>query len=171
MNASPGPDGLLEGVIIGLQEEVLPYVSNPRAQATVQMMQSILQGLRQLLPVYERYLIDEHNAMTATLRSAAAELGDTPGPEADRIRHRAATLGQIADLPEPTDRGALIDTHLELGRALEASIADLDVIQRAGGDAAAAGDRSLSVIRGHLAPRIARDIEVFTASAGMIGRG
>ncbi len=171
MNTSPGPDGLLEGVIIGLQEEVLPFLSNEKAHATVAMMQSILQGVRQMLPVYDAYLVDEHNSMTATLRSAAAALQDVLGPEADRMRERADTLGQIADLPAPADRAALIDTHTRLGRALEASILDLDVLQRAGGAPAVAADEALAVIRGHLAPRVRRDAQVILADAGMIGRG
>ncbi len=171
MNANPGPDGLLEGVIVGLQEEVLPFVSNAKAHAAVAMMQSILQGVRQMLPVYDAYLIDEHNSMTATLRSAAVPLRDVTGPEADRMRERADTLGKIADLPAPTDRAALIDAHIRLGRALEASIFDLDVLQRAGGHAAAAADDALTVIRGHLGPRVVRDTQVITVGDGMIGRG
>ncbi len=170
MNTQPGPDGLLEGVIIGLEQEVLPFVSSEKACATVAMMQSILQAVRQMIPVYEAYLIDEHNSMTATLRSTAAELDDVAGEEAARIRARAAALGHLADLPAPIDRAGLIDTHTALGRALEASILDLDVIQRGGGDHAAAADRALSVIRSHLAPRVARDVAVMSVSAGMIGR-
>jgi hypothetical protein len=170
MNTQPGPDGLLEGVIIGLEQEVLPFVSSEKAHATVAMMQSILQAVRQMLPVYDAYLVDEHNAMTATLRNAAAALDGVSGPEADRIRERAAALGQLPDLPTPHDREALIDTHTRLGRALEASILDLDTIQRSP-DTADAGDRSLNAIRAHLAPRVARDTAVISVSAGMIGRG
>jgi len=171
MNTQPGPDGLLEGVIIGLEQEVLPFVSSEKACATVAMMQSILQAVRQMMPVYETYLIDEHNSMTATLRSTAAALHDVTGDEADRIRERAGGLGQLADLPAPIDRAALIDAHTRLGRALEASILDLDPIQRAGGGSAAAADQALATIRAHLAPRVARDVEVMSVSAGMIGRG
>lgn len=170
MNTQPGPDGLLEGVIIGLEQEVLPFVSSEKAYATVAMMQSILQAVRQMLPVYDSYLVDEHNSMTATLRNAAAALDGVVGPEADRIRERAATLGQLPDLPAPADREALIDAHTRLGRALEASILDLDTIQRQP-DTAEAGDRSLMAIRAHLAPRVARDTAVISVSAGMIGRG
>lgn len=150
MNTQPGPDGLLEGVVIALEQEVLPFVTSEKAAATVAMMQSVLQGVRQMLPVYEAYLVDEHNAMTATLREASAALAGVSGEEADRVRERAATLGQLADLQAPLDRATLIETHTELGRALEAS---------------------LRVIRAHLAPRIARDAAVVTVSAGMIGRG
>lgn len=170
MNTLPGPDGLLEGVIIGLEQEVLPHVGSEKAAATVAMMQSILQGVRQMLPVYDAYLVDEHNAMTATLRAAAAALDGVEGAEADRIRGRAATLGRLPDLPAPVDRAALIDAHTELGRALEACVLDLDVLQR-NPATVAAGDASLREIRAHLAPRIARDAAVVSVAAGMIGRG
>lgn len=170
MNSLPGPDGLLEGVIIGLEQEVLPFVGNEKAAATVAMMQSILQGVRQMLPVYDAYLVEEHNAMTATLRAAAAALEGVQGAEADRIRERATTMGRLPDLPPPADRGAVIDAHTRLGRALEACVLDLDAIQR-NADTVAAGDAALREIRAHLAPRIARDAAVVSVSAGMIGRG
>ncbi len=51
MNTSPGIDGLLEGVIVGIQNELMPFLSNEKAQATAAMMQAILQGVRQTIPV------------------------------------------------------------------------------------------------------------------------
>lgn len=171
MNSTPGLDGMIEGVIVGLANEVMPYVSNERAVATVAMMQSLLQAVRQILPVYDSCLIDEHNGMTAALRQVAQELALVTGPEADRMRERAATLGQLPDLPAPVDREALTSAHTELGRALESSIADLDVIQRAGDDAATAADAALNAIRAHLAPRYLRDFQLMSVGAGFLGRG
>ncbi len=171
MNATPGVDGLLEGVIAGIGNELMPYLSNEKAQATAAMMQSLLQGVRQMIPVYGTYLIEEHNDMTATLRRASELLTGVPGAEADRIRARAATLGQYVDIPLPPDRAEVERVHTELGRALEASIADLDVLQRAGGSDVAAADDALNAIRAHLGPRYLRDFQTLTVGGGMLGRG
>lgn len=171
MNSTPGLDGLIEGVIVGISNELMPYLSNEKAQATAAMMQSILQAVRQILPVYETCLVQEHNDMTATLRTAAEHLKAVAGPEADRIRGRAAELGQLADLPVPEDRVVVESAHTELGRALEASIADLDVLQRAGGVDASAADQALMAIRAHLAPRYLRDFQLISVGGGFLGRG
>lgn len=171
MNATPGIDGLLEGVILGLANEIMPFLTNEKAAATAAMMQSILQGVRQTVPVYLPALVEEHNAMTATLRNAADALAGVTGPEADRIRERAATLGSLPDLPTPVALDTTVGVHTELSRALEASISDLDVLQRAGGPEAAAADRSLDEIRSHLAPRYLRDHLTITVAGGFIGRG
>ena len=134
-------------------------------------MQSLLQGVRQMIPVYETYLIEEHNDMTATLRRASDLLADVPGAEADRIRKRAATMGQYADIPLPPDRSVVERVHTELGRALEASMGDLDVIQRSGGSHMIAADEALNAIRAHLGPRYLRDFQTLTVGGGMLGRG
>jgi hypothetical protein len=100
MNSTPGLDGLIEGVIFAIRDDLMPNL-DPKSQATAAMAQSILQAVRQMLPVYEACLIDEHNDMTRTLRDAAAQLADVRGAEAGRIRERAATLGQLPDRPTP----------------------------------------------------------------------
>ena len=51
MNTNPGMDGMLEGVIVGIANELIPFLSNEKAVATAMMMQSLLQGVRQTLPV------------------------------------------------------------------------------------------------------------------------
>lgn len=171
MNANPGIDGLLEGVIIGLTNEIMPFLTNEKAMATAAMMQSILQGVRQTVPIYLPSFVEEHNGMTESLRNAAAALEGVTGPEADRVRERAATLGALADLPAPVALDSTISAHMELSRALEACISDLDVLQRAGGPDATAADQSLNAIRAHLAPRYLRDHLTIVAGSGFVGRG
>lgn len=168
MNTTPSIDDLLAGVIMGIDDDILPALGNPKAQATAVMMQSILQGIRQLLPVHDSHLVDEHNAMTTVLRDAAELLGDTTGPPADRIRDRASTLGQRADLPAPMDTSAAVSAHRELSHALEATMTDLDELQR---DGATAADEALGVVRAHLAPRFLRDVGTFAVGEGFVGRG
>ena len=168
MNTTPSIDDLLAGVIMGIDDDILPSLGNPKAQATAVMMQSILQGIRQLLPVHDQHLVDEHNAMTTVLRDTAHTLGDIEGPAADRVRDRASTLGQLDDLPAPIDRAAVAETHRELGHALEATMIDLDELQRAGETAA---DDALAVLRAHLAARFLRDVGTFSVGEGFVGRG
>ena len=90
------------------------------------------------------------------------------GASADAVRERAKTLGTLADVPAPIDREKVLAAHRQLGKALEQTIIDLDVLQRAGDTR---GDVALDVVRAHLAPRYARDIATVVAGAGMIGRG
>lgn len=167
MNTSPSNDDLIEGVILALGDEIAPHLSNPKALATIQMIQSLLQGVRQTLPVMDRYLVDEHNDMITTLREAGEALGDAEGPAADRVRQRAADLGQRASIPAPPDGAEVAASHHELSSAIEANFRDLDELQRAG---VASADAAVQVLRAHLTPRYLRQVEAFTVGEGFVGR-
>lgn len=168
MNTSPSIDELLLGLIIAISDEIIPNLANTKAYATASMMQSVLQEIRQLLPVYDAYLVDEHNGMTRALRGAAAALEGVNGTEADRIRDRAATLGQWADLPPAPDKAQIAAAHRQLGESLVATLTDLDVLQRAGETRA---DTALDIVRSHYGPRYVRDVATIVVGAGMVGRG
>ncbi len=168
MNTSPTVDEILEGVLFAIEDEILPAINNPKTYATTQMIQSLIQGVRQTLPVMDAHLVDEHNGMIRTLRRTATALGDAEGEAADRVRSRAATLGEWDELPVPLDREAVIAAHTELGRALEATFSDLDELQRAG---VASAEDAVQVVRGHLGPRFVRDVERFCVGEGFVGRG
>ena len=99
MNTSPSIDQMLEGVLISISTDILPNVVNPKAAATAQMMQSVIQGIRQLLPVYDQYLAEEHNQMMGVLRDVAGAIDASSGAAADRIRERASTFGTGDELP------------------------------------------------------------------------
>lgn len=159
---------MLEGVIISISTDIVPNLVNPKAHASAQMMQSILQGVRQLLPVYDQYLAEEHNEMMEVLRDVAATIGESSGQAADRVRDRAATLGQGDDVPIPLDRDAVMAAHRALGLALQANMIDLDELQGAGDTEANA---ALDIIRGHMGPRVVRDVQTFLVGEAMLGRG
>ena len=165
---NPSLDDLLEGLIVSLENEIMPHVGSPKAYTMCQMVQSLIQEVRQAMPVYDTYIAQEHNQMTQVLRDVAAALGDTTGPEADRIRQRANALGAKADVPMPADQVPIRAAHQELGYALQDCITDLDVLQRAGNGRA---DTALQSIRAHLLPRIVRDVATLTMAGGMAGRG
>jgi len=139
MNTSPTIDEMLEGFMIAISEELLPALSNPKAQATAQV-----------------------------LRDIAATLDGVSGPEANRIHERAATLGKLADVPVPIDPSPVRDAHRALGFALQDTMTDLDVLQRAGETKA---DAALLVLRSHLGPRAIRDVATATIPGGFVGRG
>lgn len=168
MNTSPSVDSILEGLIMAIDDDIIPALVNPKAHASAQMIQSLLQGLRQTLPVMEASLVEEHNDMIRTLHDAGAALGDATGPAADRVRERAATLGSWSDLPAPLDRDEVIAAHTELGRAIEASFRDLDELQR---DGVASADEAVQVLRAHLGPRYVREAAAVMVGEGMLGRG
>src|SRR5262245_4498165 len=130
MYTRPSIDDLIEGAIVSLQNHILPAVDNPKAQATVGMIQAVLQQVRQTLPQYEGLLADEHNAMTRLFKDVAATIGETPGAEADRIRRRGMELGALEDYPEPVDKAALAAAHSQLTAAIVDTMVDLDVLQR-----------------------------------------
>ncbi len=168
MMTNPTLDDLLEGLIVSLENEIMPHVSSPKAHVMCQMVQSLIQEVRQSLPVYDTYIAQEHNEMTQVLRDVAAALGDTSGPEADRIRARATTLGALANVPMPAAQEPIRAAHRELSYALQDCMTDLDVLQRAGNTLA---DTALQSIRAHILPRIVRDVETLTIAGGMAGRG
>ena len=168
MNTSPSVDATLEGVIMAIDDEILPALTNPKAQAAAVMIQSLLQGLRQRVPVMDRVIAEEHNAMTQALRDVAGLLAGVEAPAADRVRERASTVGAKPDLPVPDDPAIARTAHWELGFALGDTMIDLDELQRAGITSA---DDALQVIRGHVGPRYVRDVEIGTVGAGFIGRG
>ena len=58
MNSSPSIDQMLAGVLIAIDDEILPALNNPKAAATAQMVQSLIQGVRQMLPVVDEQLVD-----------------------------------------------------------------------------------------------------------------
>ena len=168
MNSSPSIDQMLAGVLLAIDDEILPALNNPKAQATAQMMQSLIQGVRQMLPVIDEQLVDEHNDMIRTLRDTAAALGEATGEPAERVRERAATFGAWAGLPAPPDADVVMAAHTELGRAIEATFLDLDELQRAG---VASADDAVQVVRAHLGPRYVRDAQTIVVGEGMLGRG
>jgi hypothetical protein len=56
MMTKPMVDDLLEGLLIALENEIIPFISSPKAQSTGLMMQSIIQEIRQILPVFDTYI-------------------------------------------------------------------------------------------------------------------
>lgn len=168
MMTKPLVDDLLEGLIIALENEVIPFITSPKAQSTGLMMQSIIQEIRQILPVFDTYIAIEHNQMTQVLKDMSAAIEGVSGPEADRIRDRAKTLGVRPDVVVPLDQAPIRESHRELGFALQENMTDLDVLQRAG---EAKADVALQILRTHLMPCIVRDVETLTVGAGVAGRG
>ena len=168
MNTVPTVDDLLEGFIIALNNEIMPFLNNPKAVATAAMMQSLLQEIRQVLPVFDRTIAEEHNQMTQTLRDVAALLHGVTGEEADRIRSRASTLGALTDVPVPVDQEPVRAAHQKLGYALQDTISDLDVLQRAGETKA---DEALTRLRMFLMPTIINHVTAISVGGGMVGRG
>ena len=159
---------MLEGVIVGISGDIIPNVANPKALATLQMMQSILQGVRQLLPVYDQFLAEEHNQMLIVLRDVASQVGDSSHVAAERIRERASSLGCGDELVVPPARDVVMAAHRALGTALRDDMIDLDVLQRAGVTSA---DDALEIIRAHMGPRLMRDVQTFLVGDALLGRG
>jgi hypothetical protein len=168
MNTNPSIDTLLEGFQFALQEEISPFLANPKAQATAAMMQSLIQELRQLIPVYDRYIAEEHNAMIGVFRECAGHLDGVTGVEADRIRERAAKWGVLAEVSLPPEQEPIRQAHRAMTLALQETITDLDALQRVG-DARA--DAALDAVRAHLVPRIVRDVATVSLEGGFVGRG
>ncbi len=75
MNTTPSIDDLLESLIFALSDEILPYLTNEKSQATAVMMQSVIQEIRQMLPVFDICIAEEHNQMTKVLRDVASLVG------------------------------------------------------------------------------------------------
>ncbi len=168
MNTNPSIDTLLEGFQFALQEEIIPFLANPKAQATAAMMQSLIQELRQLIPVYDKYIAEEHNSMIKVFRECAGKLDGVSGAEAERVRERAAQWGVVQEVLLPPEQEPIRVAHRAMTMALQETITDLDGLQRAGETRA---DDALNVVRAHLVPRIARDVATVSLEGGFVGRG
>lgn len=168
MNTNPSVDTLLEGFQFALQEEIIPFLANPKAVATAAMMQSLVQELRQLLPVYDTYIAEEHNAMIDVFKDCAQKLDGVSGEAADRIRGRATKWASHPTVPIPQPQDPIRTAHRSMSLDLQETITDLDVLQREGESRA---DEALNVVRTHLAPRLVRDVATVSLEGGFVGRG
>ncbi|MCS7294596.1 MAG: hypothetical protein RMK15_02620 [Chloroflexota bacterium] len=168
MITRPSVDDVLEGIIISLQRDILPEIQSDRGRVIVQVMQALLQFVRQRVPVEQQIMAEEHNTMTALLRQLPDIVGEAAGPAADRIRARAATLGARPDLPALPPADELAAAYRQLSEALVETIDDLYELQAAGHPGAAP---AFEAVRTDLAVRAARDFQTYIVGAGMAGRG
>ena len=168
MNTSPSIDDILAGVIQVLGEEITPAITEPKAHATLAMAQSLLQSVRQVLPIYDQSLVEEHNDMIQVLRDTSAALDGIEADAAYRIAEVAASEGSRDPIPAPPDREVVIEGHRALTTALAGVLRDLDELQRDGVEQA---DAALHCVRSHLGPRYLRVSAALTVEGGLIGRG
>lgn len=164
----PSIDDLLDAVSISLQNDILPELASEKAQLAVVLAQSMLQQVKQIVPVQQQLMVLEHNEMVAAFRDIGAIVGETPGPEADRIRARARDLGTLPELAPLPGFAELQATYLRLSEEVVATLDDLDALIRRG---EAAAGQALLRLREHLGPRTAREFATYTVGAGMAGRG
>jgi hypothetical protein len=68
----------------------------------------------------------------------------------------------------PVDQAPVREAHARLGYGLQETIADLDVLQRAGH---ASADAALQRLREYLMPTILNNIAAISVGGGMVGRG
>jgi hypothetical protein len=167
MNTTPSIDELLESLIFALGDEILPYLTNEKSQATAVMMQSVIQEIRQLLPVFDAYVAQEHNEMTKVLRDVASLVGGIDSEASLRISERGATLGAVVDVPVP-ENNDVNSAHRALGFALQDTLRDLDELQRKGFTVA---DDALDIVRSYLYPTFVRYANTVSIEGGMVGRG
>lgn len=74
----------------------------------------------------------------------------------------------MTDVPVPVDQGPVRAAHQKLGYALQDTISDLDVLQRAG---EAKADEALTRLRMFLMPTIINHVTAISVGGGMVGRG
>ena len=168
MLSKPTSSDLIEGVIMSLQNDILPDVGSERGQVLVVMMQGVLQNVRQRIEVEQQYMAEEHNQVVALFRKVAQTLGETPGADADRIRQRAATLGARPSMPELPAFADLNSAYRDVSEGLVETVRDLDALIRSGNPAA---ELALTAVRAYLGERSVREFAVTVVGAGMVGRG
>lgn len=168
MYVKPSVEDFLDAVNLTLTKEIAPEIQSEKAQVSLAMIQSILQCAKQIAHAEQQIMALEHNEMTAMFRDVGAIVGESAGPEADRVRERAQTLGGKQDLPAMPSWAELSGVYNELSQALVETLTDLDTLIRAGNPAA---EQALLRVREHLGPRTAREFGTYMVSAGMVGRG
>ncbi|MCC7365075.1 MAG: hypothetical protein IT303_11950 [Dehalococcoidia bacterium] len=168
MITHPNSDDILEAIQIALERDVLPECTTARGQMAVVLAQALLQMAREVIPVQQQYLAEEFNALKQTLAVMAKELDGVSGPEADRVRERAASFAAQPDFPVIPPLAELLAAHDAVKTALEENMLDTDVLIRGGhGGAMEAVTRYREV----MGPMIARDFATMVVGAGMVGRG
>lgn len=168
MYTNPTPSDILEGVLVSLQNDVLPNVSTQKAAVATVMIQALVQQVRQTIPAYLQTLALEHTDMTSVLQDMAAAIKGVDGPEADRIRARAEEATNGPAFPIIPAQQEVAAAHRALTSAMTENIRDLDAIITAGHTA---GEVALTRMRVHLGPRLMNDFATMVVSAGAVGRG
>lgn len=168
MYTNPSPADILEGVLVSLQNDVLPNVSSQKAAVATIMIQALVQQVRQMIPNYLQTLALEHADMTLTMEDMAAKLEGVTGPEADRVRARAAEASSSPAFPIIPALEEVMAAHRVLSTAMEENVRDLDAIITAGNSDA--GEAALARMRQHLGPRHLNDFATMVVS-GAVGRG
>ncbi|MEO9256668.1 MAG: hypothetical protein ABI305_14115 [Tepidiformaceae bacterium] len=168
MWTTPSTTQLIEGIILSLNNDLMPELQSQKAQTAAVMMQVLLQCIAQKSPVEQQIMTREHNEMTAVLRDLSTIMADTPAPAAERIRQRANDLGQRPDVAEIPSYEAISTDHAELSTGLVRSLDDIDELIR-GGDTTA--PKALLRLREHLGPRTLTEFGTYVVGAGMAGRG
>lgn len=168
MYVKPTVDDFLDAVSITLAKEIAPELQTEKAQISLAMIQTILQCAKQIAHAEQQILAAEHNEMTAMFRDVGAIIGESSGPDADRLRARARELGSREDLAPIPAWEELSSTYNELSAAVVATLEDVDGLIRGGNPA---GQEALIRVRQHLGPRTAREFGTYMVGAGMVGRG
>ncbi len=168
MYTNPTPSDILEGVIVALQNDVLPNVNTQKAAVATVMIQALVQQARQMIPAYLQTLALEHADMTGVLEDMAAALEGIDSPEADRVRARALEAANGPAFPIIPALTEVAAAHRALTAAMTENIRDLDAIITAGNPA---GEAALTRMRVHLGPRLMNDFATMVVSAGAVGRG
>lgn len=168
MYTKPSAADMIDGVLASLRNDVMPELTSQKAVVAVVMMQTLLEGVKQRIPVEQQIMAAEHNQMVGLYGQMASTIGAAPGAEADRIRERATTLGAIEALPVLPNYDDLQTAYRELSQGLVETLEDLDVlIQEGNADA----ETALLQMRTYLGPRVVADFTTYFVGAGMAGRG
>ena len=168
MLTTPSIAEVIDGIQISLARDIMPEVKSQNAQTCVVMIQALLQTIAQRVPVEQQLMAAELNEMAATLREVASLIGPSSGGAAESIRGRAKTLGGREDVPPIPSFDDVNAAHRELSQGIVDSLADVDVLLRAGNREA---EGALARLRQHIAPRTLQEFGVYTIGAGMAGRG
>lgn len=168
MYTNPSPSDLLEGVLVSLQNDILPNVSSQKAAVATVMVQALVQQVRQMIPNYLQTLALEHADMTMTMEDMATALEGVESPAAERVRARATEAANGPAFPIIPALDEVMAAHRALSTAMEENVRDLDALITAGH--ADAGEAALLRMRQHLGPRHLNDFATMVVS-GAVGRG
>ncbi|MEX0781059.1 MAG: hypothetical protein WD557_00295 [Dehalococcoidia bacterium] len=168
MYTKPTIDHFLDAVSVCLANDIMPDLQGEKAQVSLAMAQQLLQCAKQIAHVEQQIMAAEHNEMAAMFRDVGAIVGESAGPEADRIRARSQGLGGKDDIPALPAWEELSAAYTELSEGIISTLDDLDALITAGNPAA---NEALQRVRTHLGARTAREFGTYIVGAGMVGRG
>ena len=129
---------MIDGVIASLMRDVMPELTSQKAVVALVMAQSLLESVKQRVPIEQQLMASEHNQMTALYRQMARTVDSVSGAAAEPIAARTRRNPRRHSLTYPCipNFDDLAPPTGTLSQGLVETLEDLDALIRDGSNEA-----------------------------------